>query len=470
MRGPELRFSERMVGQLEGGLAGEVGFALEARTRSGWAIGGPLVAELAGAVAVTGVATAAPARGTLRVDPFGAKEVRYELGFVGDDGGRWRLEGAKVIEWRRPLQSWTVLPATLRRADPTDGEAIVASARLRFALGDLPGFLAGARAGVVSLAGPAAPLHAAELFAPRLGGERGRVEVWYDTVTDARTGAGFWLHHEVLAPLDGSAPRAHGFVAVFPPEGEPRLARFGPESVHPDARGDRGFAAAGVRSEPGRREGGAGEISWRLEVEEPGPPLWSLPALAWRRQVLPAAHVVGSPAARYRGVVDVGGTTLELRDARGASARTYGRANPERWGWCRVELEGLGVLDAVVAESRSGPLARLGPVVLVGLRRPGRPDWPRRPLAALRRWRAELGEADFSITGTVGGVRLELEAHVPPERAVVVDYPQPDGSTVLCRNSERADAVVRFDPGLCGGRGGEWRVSARAHAETGGFG
>lgn len=474
MRGVELRFSERMAGRLEGEVGGVVGFALEARATGGWPLRGPVVAEVDGSVALDGVATAAPVRGTLTVDPFGAGEVRYELAFVGDDDGSWRLEGAKSLDWRRPLRSWTELPVTLLRDDPggapATGAAVVAHGSLRFALGDLPGFLAGMRVGGVALAGPAAPLHAAELFTPRSGAKRGRVEVWYDTFSDPRTGAGFWLHHEVLVPLDGSGPRAHGVAAIFVPGGAPRLGRFGPEPLPGGEWSRRGFATAAARSEPGAREGSAGALSWRLEVEEPGPPLWSLPALAWRREVLPSAHVVASPSARYSGVVVVDGERFELRGARGASARTYGRANPERWGWCHVELDGLGVLDAVVAESPVGPLRRLGPLALVGLRRPGRPDWPRRPLLALRRWRAELHEDGFSLAGTVDGSRLELEAHVPPQRAVAVDYPQPDGSTVVCRNSERADARVRFEPGGRGGRGGEWRVEARAHAEIGGAG
>ena len=71
----------------------------------------------------------------------------------------------------------------------------------------------------------------AALGLPRWRGQRHRLEVWYATFTDAATGDGYWLHHEVVAPTDPDArPYAHGWLSVFPADGaaEPTTTRFGP--------------------------------------------------------------------------------------------------------------------------------------------------------------------------------------------------------------------------------------------------
>lgn len=66
------------------------------------------------------------------------------------------------------------------------------------------------------------------LLGSRWRRQRGRLEVWYTTFTDPATSTGAWLHHELVAPADGSPPRAHGWATVFPPGAAPVFARFGP--------------------------------------------------------------------------------------------------------------------------------------------------------------------------------------------------------------------------------------------------
>ena len=81
----------------------------------------------------------------------------------------------------------------------------------------------------------------ADLGRARWGGERHRLEVWYATFTDAASGDGYWLHHEVVAPVDADArPYAHGWLSVFPTDGAPNTHRFGPSPP-----GDKGWFSAG---------------------------------------------------------------------------------------------------------------------------------------------------------------------------------------------------------------------------------
>src|SRR5689334_13066887 len=60
---------------------------------------------------------------------------------------------------------------------------------------------------------------------PRWRGQPGRLEVHYLTATDHETGAGVWLHHEVVAPPTGDA-YAHGWLTTFPADGPPTCTRF----------------------------------------------------------------------------------------------------------------------------------------------------------------------------------------------------------------------------------------------------
>ena len=111
---------------------------------------------------------------------------------------------------------------------------------------------------------------ASPLEARRWDGERrGRMEVWYDTFTDPASGAGFWLHHELVSPSDGRPAFVHGWAAVFPSVGvEPVWERFGPV----DDDGGAWFSCGDVVCEPGVRRGSTARLAWDLRyVDE-----WSL--------------------------------------------------------------------------------------------------------------------------------------------------------------------------------------------------
>jgi hypothetical protein len=58
---------------------------------------------------------------------------------------------------------------------------------------------------------------------PRWRGQPGRLEVWYATLTDPATGAGVWIHAELMVPKDRDRPpERHGWVTLFPTDGPPR--------------------------------------------------------------------------------------------------------------------------------------------------------------------------------------------------------------------------------------------------------
>jgi len=285
-----------------------------------------------------------------------------------------------------------------------------------------------------------------DLERPRWRGQPGRLEVWYSTFTDPASGTGVWLHHEVVAPADGAPPFGHGWVVVTEPGTPPLLRRFDlPEPTF-----------------DGVLTGSAGEVSWRIDSGgRPQQPLWTFPRWAWRRELLPAAQVVSRPTARHSGTVRIGERELTITAAPGADARIYGHGNARRWCWLHADLGDGEAVELVAAVSMRPGLDRLPPLPLVAFRlRDG--DRPRDTLLAAVGLRARLGSDGFTVTGRLGRERLRIEVDLPDAATVDVDYRDPDGAALLCRNSTLADASISL-----GGR--SWTLDARAHAEVGGF-
>jgi hypothetical protein len=295
------------------------------------------------------------------------------------------------------------------------------------------------------------------------GERRGRLEVWYDTFTDPATGAGFWLHHELVSPSDGRPAFVHGWAAAFPALGSapaPVWERFGPL---PDDGAGSFFSCGDVLCEPGVRRGATSRLEWDLRYVDSSPPLFTFPRWSWQRDVLPGSQIVPSPSASFSGEVSiVGGGDWTLVDAPGAAARIYGHGNAQRWAWLHADLGGPDgdVLEIVAAVSRRPLLDRLPPLPMVQLRVDG-VDRPSSPLrAGVVSLRADVALPSWSVRGRVDGQPLRVDVTLPPERCVVIPYTDPDGAGATCTNSERADAVVTW-----GSR--TWRLDGIAHAEVG---
>lgn len=414
-------------------------------------------ARLTGRARITGRADDPHAEGELEVSPIARRRIRYRLTFTAG-GRRLTLDGWKSVTPRRPLASMTVLPFTLYEGDARVGEGVL---RFPVTTGLVP-FLLGFR--FPRRQDPA------EHSAPRWNGTPGRTEVWYTTVTDPASGTGVWLHHELVAPTDGSEPFAHGWAAVFPRDDEVRHARFGPV---PWTRPTDGFATGTVSCTPGQLTGSAGDFRWKLTEQPQAPAAVHLPRWSWRRPVLPAAQMLPAARSTYDGEFTYEGTTLNLRGAPGASARIYGHGNAHRWTWLHADLGDGDVLEIVAAVSGKPALRRLPPLVFLRLRRSGR-TWPRRPERSAigrlgaGRFKAVFGLPEWTVTGRTALRRIRVEVNQPAERTLTLEYRDPDGARALCRNSEAADARIVLERWW-----GHWRpesswvLDGTAHAEAG---
>ena len=307
------------------------------------------------------------------------------------------------------------------------------------------------------------------LGAPVWDGRSGRLEVWYATFTDAATGTGYWLHYETVAPTagvtdpSGHAPYAHGWAAVFPAESAPRCERFGPEPAPGHDSSSDWLSLTSARIGPGAIRGSAAGLSWDLNFEDAGPPLFTFGRTVWERHLLPAAQCAPWPTARFSGIFTIEGAEQAV-NGQGAVARIYGHSNAQKWCWLHADLGDGGALELVSATARRPALRRVPPMAMVQLRLPGEPDRPRVPMLAAPLLRTRMRESGFTVSGPLGSRRLEVGVTLPPERSVALRYTDPDGSTATCTNSEVADATVVLRQR---GRVRSWELRGRAHAEVG---
>lgn len=463
MTARETTFSEVMAGPMRvDGSRRELRLDLDVAVPGALVLWGDVEGRLTGRVTLPGVAERAPAVGTLQIAPLRRRRLRYQLRFRADDGRALRLDGWKSVRLLRPLHTMTTLPATVYE----DDGRVLGEAVLRFDLRSLPRFLAGFR-----YRRARASAHAEdEVWSSRWDGRPGRLEVWYTTFTDPASGTGYWLHHEIVAPRDGAKPFQHGWLAVFPPDEAPLVHRTGPHDVRA-LRGGDPVAETGQTNRPERlRGGGPGEdASWELDARFAQPPLYTFPRWAWRRELLPGAQVVATPGASFSGTVRVGTREFAVREAPGASSRIYGHGNAQRWAWLHADL-GDAVLEIVTAVSTKPVLRRLPPLTFLRLRSADGELPAGSGLLSALRLRSHIDLPTWSVHGRLGRRRIDVEVHLPAAGTATLDYAEPSGERVVCRNSERADVTLTVS--RRGGTGWRpertWRSAGTAHAEVGG--
>jgi hypothetical protein len=138
-----LKFDERMSGTwhalAEPAVERPIEFTVRATVGRLRELVGNTVAELRGRISVEGITGSTDARGTLGLGALvRERRLPYSLTFTGDDGKRYRLDGAKEVELADLPRTMTVLPAYLF----DDGGNEIGRAVLRFDLqGDLFKFL-----------------------------------------------------------------------------------------------------------------------------------------------------------------------------------------------------------------------------------------------------------------------------------------------------------------------------------------
>lgn len=153
----------------------------------------------------------------------------------------------------------------------------------------------------------------------------------------------------------------------------------------------------------------------------------------------------------------------------GCHREIYGRGNAKRWAWLHADIGGGDVCEVVAAVSARPGLSLLPPLPFLRLRVAGH-DWPPGdPLVGALKMRAHIDLPTWSVRSQRKDRLISVEVTQPPGETVTVDYSNPDGVAAVCRNSERADAVVTLQRRTSLGWeiARQWELRGTAHAEVG---
>ncbi len=308
--------------------------------------------------------------------------------------------------------------------------------------------------------------------------QRGRLEVWYATISDPETGIGLWIHNELVSPtVADEPPYLHGWAVLFRTGTDPILERFGPVPMEPESGSsvdevDVIPVTSGMVIESGQLQGKLERLSWDLTLREgdSAKTLFTFPSWAWSKELLPGAQVVPVASTAVGGTIHLDGNSLKLSEmARGNIAHIYSHSNSKKWGWLHAELGGGDVLEIVAATPTRPGLSSLPPFTLVQLRLGG-VDWPSDPMAAALIFRTSLELPTWSVRGTLGRWRIRAEITIPSKESIAVPYKDPDGSSATCTNCELSDANILLERriSLFGWETyHQWTLQGTAHAEIG---
>jgi hypothetical protein len=140
-------FSETMQGtwtrdgQAPGQEERPIAFSIVVRARSWLKHLRDHDAEIEGTLRMDGFAKEVPVRGTLHINPLMGKVIRYDFGFLADDGRRYRFIGQKDVSLSDVVGTMTTLPAAIE----DENGKVVARCHMKFDTKDLPSFLASFR-------------------------------------------------------------------------------------------------------------------------------------------------------------------------------------------------------------------------------------------------------------------------------------------------------------------------------------
>jgi hypothetical protein len=269
-------------------------------------------------------------------------------------------------------------------------------------------------------------------------------EVYYLSLTDARSATGLWIRYTMRSPLTGSGECSLWFMAM-----DRDGSRFARRATYPieelvaepdPFRLTLAGADLSDRGMAGRFEDVAWELSWvpSLPAAEHVDPLLRRAGLA--KTILVLSH----PDLAVSGTVRFAGRDLVLDGARGGQAHVWGSKHASRWAWAHAN-------DLGTPEGEPRPGAYVDGVS-VYVPRLGRELGPSTPLVGrfddddfrstsplrvtrnasrfgLTTWRFEARDGKRKVVGEVDAPRGSL---------VGVTYHDPDGDLAYCYNSEVA--------------------------------
>src|SRR5262245_21052251 len=156
-------------------------------------------------------------------------------------------------------------------------------------------------------------------------------EVWYTTLSQLTSGAGFWIRYALLLPRR-APPRVEVWFASFVPD-QPAACVAAAQEYPMDQLSYRespfALRIGPCTLESGRMTGmldaGGTRVTWDLVYTAVTEPLEPLPEVFYRTRWVPTRLVVPHPFLLAGGKIDIGGRTFILNGDPGEQGHVWGR-------------------------------------------------------------------------------------------------------------------------------------------------
>lgn len=305
------------------------------------------------------------------------------------------------------------------------------------------------------------------------------MEVWYATLNHSPTSAGVWVRYTLTAPRSGD-PYCELWAFLFDPSGRRSFAgkqRFPIDRLGiPNGRDDGALVRIGdaLLSEDhleGSVTSAGRTMTWSLDLEPADRTFQHLPSTI-RGRIEKRVSTVCSPnlSVPFSGTVNVGGDKLKFVREVGCQSHRWGRKHSTSWAWAHCsdfdEDEGT-VFEGVGARASIGALPAPTTTFLY-LRHEGE-DIALNDLRTALRAKSRYALPTWAFTASDEHWRVVGAARFRVDRAIQVEYADPDGMPRYCANSEIADLAIE----LYRKTGEGWRHHAsltslgKAHLEFG---
>lgn len=278
------------------------------------------------------------------------------------------------------------------------------------------------------------------------GSDRGHYESWFQRANHPSRPLAFWIRYTIFSPA-GRPGEAVGELWAIAFDGE-RSRIVAVKEVHPFA--DCSFsrerlmaridaATLDDTSLSGQAQHAGHELRWSLRYEGDEAPLFLLPRGLYDTALPKAKVLVGTPHARYHGLLHIDGEPLEIDGWVGSQNHNWGRQHTDHYAWGQVagfDDDPAAFLELSTARLKLGPVWTpfLTPLVL---RLDGHEHALTGVVQALRaHGRFRPFEWRFSSHGP--GIRIEGMITAAAKDFVALRYPNPPGGEKICLNTKLA--------------------------------
>jgi hypothetical protein len=187
-------------------------------------------------------------------------------------------------------------------------------------------------------------------------------------------------------------------------------------------------------------------LAWTLHYEGDEPPLLLLPEHLYEREFPKAKAMVGTPNARYSGMLTLDGQRIAIDGWRGSQNHNWGSRHTDRYAWCQVagfDNAEDTFLECSTAQVRIGPFWSPRMTFLV-LRDQGQELLLNGLLQAVR----ASGTFDFfnwTLDVRSSQARVYGRIHAPASAFVGLSYGNPPGGAKTCLNTKLASVDITVE-------------------------